>query len=198
MNYREIMKSRRSVYALHHQLPVSDEELINTIQTIIVQSPTAFNMQSSHLLVLMDEAHHRLWEIVTNVLKNIVPEDKFSSTQRKMEMFSKAKGTILFFDDKEVTEKYKKDFPLYKDQIDTFVQHGMGILQGNIWNALAEMKIGASLQHYNPLIDEAVKAQWNLPESYSLQAQMVFGSILNIPEAKEKICAEKRVQIYYE
>jgi len=33
------------------------------------------------------------------------------------------------------------------------------------------------LQHYNPLIDEAVAKEWNLPESWKLRGQLVFGSI---------------------
>ncbi|MBP8190171.1 MAG: nitroreductase, partial [Aeromonas sp.] len=31
--------------------------------------------------------------------------------------------------------------------------------------------------HYNPLIDEAVRKEWDLPASWLLRAQMPFGSI---------------------
>ena len=40
-----------------------------------------------------------------------------------------------------------------------------------------ELGLGANLQHYNPLIDEAVAKEWNLPESWKLRGQLVFGSI---------------------
>ena len=79
-------------------------------------------------------------------LKDIVPSDKFEPTQKKMDMFSNAKGTILFFENTQIIEQLKIDYPLYKDQFDNFALRGMGILQGNIWNALAEAEIGASLQ----------------------------------------------------
>jgi predicted oxidoreductase (fatty acid repression mutant protein) len=36
--------------------------------------------------------------------------------------------------------------------------------------------VGASLQHYNPLIDAAVARQWNVPAYWKLRAQMPFGS----------------------
>ena len=114
-----------------------------------------------------------------------------------MNAFSNAKGTILFFDDLHVIEQLKKDFALYKDQFDMFASHSMGILQGNVWNALAEKNIGANLQHYNPLIDDQVKEKWNVPLHYQLTAQMVFGGIFEFPEPKDKLPADQRVQAIY-
>ena len=43
--------------------------------------------------------------------------------------------------------------------------------------ALAQENIGANLQHYNPVIDEAVVAEWSIPANWNLRAQMVIGSI---------------------
>ena len=43
--------------------------------------------------------------------------------------------------------------------------------------ALAEQGIGASLQHYNPLIDDDIKKEFDLPAEWTLRAQMPFGSI---------------------
>ena len=48
-------------------------------------------------------------------------------------------------------------------------------------------------QHYNPLIDEKVKADWSLPESWKLVAQMPFGKPTVPPEQKEFIPIEERV-----
>lgn len=196
MNYIDIINKRRSVYDLNKQLPISENKLMKIIEKVTTQSPTAMNMQSSHIVVLMDFQHEKLWNIVTKTLKDIVPADKFASTQMKMDMFSSAKGTILFFEDNEKIEQLKKEYSIYKDQFDSFASHSMGILQGNIWNALAEVEIGASLQHYNPLIDQAVKEEWELPDSYQLTAQMVFGGIVTIPEPKDKIEACLRVHLF--
>lgn len=196
MSYIDIIKQRRSVYDLHKHLPISENKLMRILEEIITESPTAFNMQSSYVIVLMDGQHERLWNIVTKTLKDIVPSDKFEPTQKKMDMFSNAKGTILFFENTQIIEQLKIDYPLYKDQFDNFALRGMGILQGNIWNALAEAEIGASLQHYNPLIDEAVKEEWDIPEYYQLSAQMVFGGIGSIPEPKEKVDVHTRINLY--
>ena len=196
MSYIDIIKQRRSVYDLHKHLPISERKLMKIIEEVTTASPTAFNMQSSQIYVLLDGQHERLWNIITKVLKEVVPLDKFEPTQKKMDMFANAKGTILFFENTQIVEQLKNDFPLYKDQFDSHASKGMGILQGNIWNALAEVEIGANIQHYNPLIDEAVKEEWDIPEHYQLSAQMVFGGIGSIPDPKDKVDAQTRVHLY--
>ena len=42
--------------------------------------------------------------------------------------------------------------------------------------SLAQEGIGASLQHYNPLIDNDVAAAWGIPANWKLRAQMPFGA----------------------
>lgn len=69
------------------------------------------------------------------------------------------------------------------------------MLQISIWSGLRELGIGASLQHYNPVIDQKVRELFDLPESYLLIAQMPFGGIVNEPDLKEKEDITKRVQI---
>lgn len=57
------------------------------------------------------------------------------------------------------------------------------------------MNIGASLQHYNPVIDDAVKEIFDIPQTYKLLAQMPFGGIVSEPDAKEKEDIGKRVKL---
>jgi predicted oxidoreductase (fatty acid repression mutant protein) len=58
------------------------------------------------------------------------------------------------------------------------------MLQFAVWTGLREMGVGANLQHYNPVIDDAVRALTGVPESYQLVAQMVYGGI--VEDAGEK------------
>ncbi len=67
------------------------------------------------------------------------------------------------------------------------------MLQLSIWSGLRELGIGASLQHYNPVIDKAVKELFNIPDGYVLVAEMPFGGILEEPEPKDKEDIKKRV-----
>ncbi|MHB8061931.1 MAG: hypothetical protein ACYDG2_04740 [Ruminiclostridium sp.] len=52
------------------------------------------------------------------------------------------------------------------------------------------------MQHCNPLIDSDVKRQWNVPDSWTLVAQMPFGKPTAVPDAKEIQPFEERVKIY--
>ena len=69
------------------------------------------------------------------------------------------------------------------------------MLQLSVWSALRELNIGASLQHYNPVIDAKVKGIFNIPENYKLVAQMPFGGIVSEPDKKEKEEIDKRVTV---
>ena len=56
--------------------------------------------------------------------------------------------------------------------------------------------MGASLQHYNPLIDDEVKKTFNLPLEWRLVAQMPFGSITKPAGEKSFLPIEERVRVY--
>ena len=81
MSYIYTLKKRRSVYNLNNTLSISEDTLINNIEQILLESPTAFHMQSPYILILMNKEHEKLWNITTNILKQRVPIDKFKSTQ---------------------------------------------------------------------------------------------------------------------
>ena len=50
------------------------------------------------------------------------------------------------------------------------------MLQLAVWSMLRELNVGASLQHYNPVIDARVKEIFDIPENFKLVAQMPFGA----------------------
>jgi len=64
-----------------------------------------------------------------------------------------------------------------------------------MWAALEAEGLGASLQHYNPLIDDAVKRRWNVPESWQLVAQMPFGKPIAAPGDKDVLPIEPRLMV---
>lgn len=49
------------------------------------------------------------------------------------------------------------------------------MLQFAVWTMLEAEGLGANLQHYNPLVDAKVAEEWNLPLTWKLSAQLVFG-----------------------
>lgn len=70
------------------------------------------------------------------------------------------------------------------------------MLEYIIWTALEAEGAGASLQHYNPLIDAAVKQEWKLPESWMLLAQMPVGSVEAPAGEKTFLPIDERVKIF--
>lgn len=65
-----------------------------------------------------------------------------------------------------------------------------------VWTALESEGLGASLQHYNPLIDDEVKKEWNVPSNWKLIAQMPFGNPTMIPREKEFQPLDERVKFH--
>ena len=49
---------------------------------------------------------------------------------------------------------------------------------------------------YNPLIDDKVQAEWNIPSSWKLRAQMPFGSIVNPAGEKEYMDDKDRFRVF--
>lgn len=84
----------------------------------------------------------------------------------------------------KVVEQMKVDFATYADKFDTYAEHTSAMHQLAIWTALEDMGFGATLQHYNPLIDTQVAEQWNIDKCWRLIAQMPFGTPLTTPGTK--------------
>ncbi|MCH3023302.1 nitroreductase, partial [Listeria monocytogenes] len=77
-----------------------------------------------------------------------------------------------FFEDQTVVRQLQEQFALYADNFPVWSEQASGMAQFAVWTALAEHKVGASLHHYNPLVDAQTHKTWNLPESWKLRAQM--------------------------
>lgn len=193
--FTDLVRKRRSIYQLNREIELSEAEVISLIQAVLKDAPTAFNNQSSKIMILLDGEHEKLWEIVRERLRPEMKGRDFSRTDQKMDGFKAAYGTVLFFDDQSVTKRFKEENPLYKDNFDTWAQQANGILQYGIWLVLAEHNIGASLQHYNPLIDEEVRKTWDIPEHYQLIAQMPFGGIVAPADEKEYDNINERMSV---
>ena len=172
----DLITKRRSQYALGSDLPLAQADVTALIQEAVRQAPSSFNSQSSRAVILFGDQHQRFWQIVMDELRKIVPADAFANTEKKINSFAAGAGTVLFYEDQDVVAGLQQQFPLYADNFPVWSEHSTGIAQFAVWTALAEANIGASLQHYNPLPDAAAAAEWKLPASWKLRAQMPFGS----------------------
>ncbi|MBJ6134713.1 nitroreductase family protein [Ochrobactrum sp. Q0168] len=170
------IKKRRTQYALGKNLPLAKEQVAELIREAVKHTPSSFNSQSSRAVILFGAESDKLWNIAKEELRKIVPADAFAQTEGKLNSFAAGAGTVLFFEDQNVVKGLQEQFALYADNFPVWSEQSGGMAQHSVWTALADAGIGASLQHYNPLIDAEVAKTWDIPSSWKLRAQMPFGS----------------------
>lgn len=192
----EGLKTRRSYYGISKEKVVSEDKINDIVKDAVKYTPSAFNSQSARVVLLMNEQHDRLWDITMEALRKIVPQDQFASTEEKINAFKSGYGTVLFFEDQEVVEGLMTNFELYKDNFPVWSLQSSGMLQILVWTALENEGLGASLQHYQELIDGDVKKEWNIPSSWKLLAQMPFGKPTFAPGPKEFNMKEEHLRVY--
>lgn len=190
------ISARRSQYALTDAAALSDSEIVDLIRSVAGEVPSAFNAQPQRAVVLFGEDHHRLWAIVHDALRAVVKDDTaFAATEQKIAGFDAAHGTILYFDDTTVTKNLQEGFPFYATNFPVWAQQANGMLQFAVWSALAEAGIGANVQHYNPLIDDAVRDAFGIPADWKLIAQMPFGEVTAPAGEREHMPLDEQVQV---
>ena len=193
--FLDSITKRRSIYHIGKNVSLSEAQISELIQTAVEQSPSSFNSQSSRAVILFGQASADFWEIVRETLRKMVPEAAFEATSNKISSFAAGLGTVLFFEDPDISKNLQEQFALYADNFPVWSEHSTGIAQFAVWSALANENIGASLQHYNPIIDAEVQSRFGIPDSWKLRAQMPFGSIESPAGDKNYMQREDRFKI---
>ena len=196
LDFFAAVRNRRSIYAISKESTIPDHRIQEVLEEAVKLTPSSFNSQSARVVLLLGSKHDKLWDIAEQVLKAIVPEDQFPSTREKMQGFRQGYGTVLFFEEMKVIESFQAKYPTYQDRFPVWSQQSNGMLQYVVWTALEAEGLGASLQHYNPLIDEQVKAEWSIPESWQLIAQMPFGKPVSPAGDKEFQPISERLKVF--
>lgn len=193
-SFKEALKARRTFYQIDNKSTLSDKEIRDLIRFAVEFVPSAFNSQTTRVVLLTGKAHEKLWNIVKDTLRKLVSAEAFSKTEEKIDgSFSCGYGTILYFEDMSIVRSLQESFPTYKDNFPVWAEQTDAMHQLAIWTMLEDAGMGASLQHYNPLIDDEVRKAWNLPDDWKLIAQMPFGVPGAQPGPKEVMSLDKRV-----
>jgi len=187
METKQAMIARRSNYDLTDKMTMTHNELEDLLAFALEKAPSGFNSQSSRIVLVSGAKHDELWDLVlAGVKREIGATPAFEKSRMKIAGLRKAAGTILFYEDESINDDLKTRFPLYQGNIHTWSEQSQGMLQYAVWTLLADAGMGASLQHYNELIAEPLKAAWNINSSWRLVGQMPFGVPLSLPAPKEK------------
>lgn len=195
MEFRDAVSARRSEYMLDSQ-GVDVDAVVSVLRGIAGKVPSSFNAQSARMFVLAGEDHRRFWGIVEDVLRERSKDpERFRGTQAKLAGFSAAAGTILFYEVDTKTEELMEEHPSYRDLFPQWAEHGNAMMQFAFWTAIADMGLGANIQHYNPIVDARVAEEFGIPDGYRLIAQMVFGRVVTPAGPKDKLTGEDLVAV---
>lgn len=189
MSFLGHIKQRRTIYAVGKNVALTPEQIESVIKEAVNHSPSAFNSQTSRIVTLFGESHLQFWNVVRETLRKIVPEAAFEGTNTKINSFAAGYGTVLFYEDQDVVKSLQEQFALYADNFPVWSEHSSAIAQFAVWTALSEQNIGASLQHYNPIVDAEIAEIFDIPANWKLRAQLVFGSI-EAPAGEKTFMAE--------
>lgn len=90
-------KHRHSHYVLTKKSPIPDSKIREIVETTILEVPSAFNTQSTRVLLLFHKEHDHLWDIVTELLRPHVkdPEKWKNGTEKRMQGFKGAYATVM-------------------------------------------------------------------------------------------------------
>ena len=190
------VENRRTIYNTETTISINDKELEDIIEQVVKFTPSAFNSQSTRIVLLLNEQHNKFWDNTKVALKNKMGTDRdFAPTEQRIDGFKHSYGTILYFEDKDVIQSLEEKMPNYADYFESWSVQANAMHQFAIWTALSSKGIGASLQHYNPLVDEVTAREFDIPSSWKLIAQMPFGDIREQAGEKEIQPTEDRIII---
>lgn len=195
-SFFQAIENRRSIYAIGRNATIPESRVQEIVRHAVTHVPSAFNSQSGRVVILFEKESNKFWQLVKDALRKIVPEEQYPKSEEKIDGFDAGCGTILFFEDQAVVQQLMEDFPLYADNFPVWSNQSNGMLQFALWTGLQTEGLGSSLQHYNELVEDAVKKEWNLESSWKLLAQMPFGSVEAPAGEKSFNPIEERVKVF--
>lgn len=188
--------NRRSVYGIGKDVPLTDEAIEGVLLHSVKFGPSPYNAQGGRAVLLLHGHHQKLWDFVLDYYENMLPEEIFNQIKEKLLGFAAGYGTVLFFEDQDTVKALQKRFPKVKDTFPSWSLQASGMLQYSVWVSLEEKGLGASLQHYNAVLEKKVQEEWNIPKSWQLISQMPFGNITKKPDEKTFLPLEERIKVF--
>ncbi|AGN23689.1 nitroreductase family protein [Erysipelothrix rhusiopathiae] len=192
----EDLELRRSRYGLSKEAVLTEEEVIELVEASVQHTPSAFNAQTQRAVVLFGKHSDTFWDLTREALRKVAPEEGFENTVAKLESFKQGQGTILYYIDTDVVKGLQDQFALYADNFPIWAEQENGMMQLVTWTALAGAGIGASVQHYNPLVDASAAEAFEIPSSWKLVAQMPFGKAIDEVQPKTLQDVKGKVKVF--
>ncbi|MCK7486312.1 MAG: nitroreductase family protein [Bacillus subtilis] len=158
--------------------------VVDLVSHAVRHTPSAFDSQSQRAILLFGRNISNSGRSSSKRSGRSFPPPTSPKSEKKIQGFANGRGTVLFFDDTAVLAGLVQSYPLYEKNFRLWAEQQLGMLQSNVWVGLAEVGYGASLQHYNELIEADVAQVFDIPETWKLSAQMPFGKAAAEPKAE--------------
>lgn len=116
MSLFEAIKFRHSYYSLSASSPISDDRIQEIVQDTLLYVPSAFNSQTTRLVLVLKDQHKKLWQSIREVYRQQLAPEKFAHANGRFNGFEAAYGTVLCYEDGEVVREYAEKFKTYAAQ----------------------------------------------------------------------------------
>ncbi|KIW16169.1 hypothetical protein PV08_06220 [Exophiala spinifera] len=197
-NFLELTKARRSIYALARESTIPDSRVEEIVKHAVTWAPSTYNVQSARAVVLFGAEHEKLWAIVKKHMDQVPMDEGVKGyLAGRINGFNSSYGTVMWFEDQAALDALGEKNAMVVPLLTEFSDHSSGMHQFIAWTALEAEGLGCNLQHFNfhPGIVADVKSTWDLPETWKLKAQLVFGKPSAGPHDKTFEPIEKRVLV---
>src|SRR5579875_1851075 len=134
-DFLTVLRERRSIYGISNASPIPDAKLEQIVADIVRHMPSAYNSQSTRLVLLLSKHHKKFWEIVEEVMQAVMPAESFRSAQERLQGFRNGYGTVLFFEDQAVVEGFQQKFPRNQELFPVWSEQTNGMHQYAVWVA---------------------------------------------------------------
>ena len=112
----DAVKYRHSVYALTHESPISDDRIEEIVKDTLLNVPSAFNSQTTRLVLVLDKEHTKLWDLIRESYRQQLPPEKFEKANQRFGGFQDAYGTVLCYEDTSAVREFQEKFKTYQDK----------------------------------------------------------------------------------
>lgn len=181
--YLKAIANRRTIYSLSSESTISNDRIKEILVETIKHSPSSFNNQAQRAVLLVGSEHQKLWDLADEHIKETLPQ-AYDGLKDKIAGYRGGYGSVMFFEDSETLEPFVAKNPSFP--FGQWGEHSQGMLQIHTWDAFELEGLGANLQHYNflPGFTDKVRSNWDLPATWDLKAQLVFGKPTGGPYPK--------------
>ncbi len=168
---------RRSIRKLASG-PVSDETILHILEAGR-WSPSAANSQPTRLVVLK-ERNQEFWDFIEATLKQKLQGEQLQRALNRLPGYRAGVFSIVFFEDTTIADKQLAT-GMPAEVVKNFAAQALGIVQANVWNAIAAAGLATSNQHMNLQMEAELHEFLNVPASWKSYSVFPVGYPDEVP-----------------